>query len=318
MTRYILKRIGLALVTLVLLSMIVFAAAQLLPGDLGRSVLGRDASAEAVAEYNHAHGTDRSAVVQYLDWASGLPRADFGKSLVPPEQPVWDVIQPALLNSLRLAVYAFLLVVPFGILGGILSGLRVGKATDRGITIVGLSLAVVPEFVTGLVLILVFSIWAGWLPVTAQWEPGAGPLDQVKHLTLPAIALTLVLFGYVARITRAGVVEALEADYTRTAFLKGLPRKTVIRRHVLRNAILPTIAVIATQVGYLLGGLVAIELLFNYRGIGLTTLEAAQLRDYTVLSAGVLVIGFTYVVVTLVADIISALLNPRIRFEASE
>jgi peptide/nickel transport system permease protein len=318
MGRYIAKRVGLALVTLVLLSIIVFAAAQLLPGDLGRSVLGRDASAEAVAEYNHAHGTDRSPVVQYLDWASGLPRADFGKSLVPPEEPVWDVIRPALLNSLKLAVYAFLLVVPFGILGGILSGLRVGKATDRGITVVGLSLAVVPEFVTGLVLILVFSIWAGWLPVTAQWEPGAGPLDQVKHLTLPAIALTLVLFGYVARITRAGVVEALEADYTRTAFLKGLPRKTVIRRHVLRNAILPTIAVIATQVGYLLGGLVAIELLFNYRGIGLTTLEAAQLRDYTVLSAGVLVIGFTYVVVTLVADIISALLNPRIRFEASE
>jgi peptide/nickel transport system permease protein len=318
MCRYIAKRLGLAVITLVLLSMIVFGAAQLLPGDLGRTVLGRDASAEAVAEYNHQHGTDRSAVVQYLDWAGGVVRGDFGNSLVPPEQPVWDVIEPALLNSLKLAVFAFVLVVPFGMLGGVLSGLRVGKATDRGITVVGLSLAVVPEFVTGLVLILVFSIWAGWLPVTAQWEPGSGPLTQVKHLTLPAIALTLVLFGYVARITRAGVVEALDADYTRTAFLKGLPRKTVIRRHVLRNAILPTIAVVATQVGYLLGGLVAIELLFNYRGIGLTTLEAAQLKDYTVLSAGVLIIGFTFVVVTLVADVLSALLNPRIRFEARE
>ena len=318
MARYVAKRLGLAVITLVLLSMIVFAAAQLLPGDLGRSVLGRDASAEAVAEYNREHGTDRPAVVQYLDWAGGVARGDFGDSLVPPEQAVWDVIEPALLNSLKLAVFAFVLVVPFGILGGVLSGLRVGKATDRGITVVGLSLAVVPEFVTGLVLILVFSIWAGWLPVTAQWEPGAGPLTQVKHLTLPAIALTLVLFGYVARITRAGVVEALDADYTRTAYLKGLPRKTIIRRHVLRNALFPTIAVIATQVGYLLGGLVAIELLFNYRGIGLTTLEAAQLKDYTVLAAGVLIIGFTYVVVTLVADILSALLNPRIRFEASE
>ena len=318
MGRYIAKRLGLAVVTLILLSMIVFGASQLLPGDLGRTVLGRDASAEAVAEYNHEHGTDRSPVVQYIDWASSGVRGDFGKSLVPPEQPVWDVIRPALLNSLKLAIYAFLLVVPFGILGGVLSGLRVGKATDRGITVVGLSLAVVPEFVTGLVLILVFSIWAGWLPVTAQWDPGAGVVSQVQHLTLPAIALTLVLFGYVARITRAGVVEALDADYTRTAFLKGLPRKTVIRRHVLRNAILPTIAVVATQVGYLLGGLVAIELLFNYRGIGLTTLEAAQLKDYTVLSAGVLIIGFTFVVVTLVADVLSALLNPRIRFEASE
>ena len=318
MARYIAKRLGLALITLVLLSMIVFASSQLLPGDLGRSVLGRDATADAVAEYNHEHGTDRSIVVQYLDWAGGVAHGDLGRSLVPPEQPVWGVLRPALLNSLKLAVFAFCLVVPFGILGGVLSGLRAGKVTDRSITVVGLSLAVVPEFVTGLVLILVLSIWAGWLPVTAQWEPGAGPLTQVKHLTLPAIALTLVLFGYVARITRAGVVEAMDADYTRTAVLKGLPHNTVIRRHVLRNAVLPTIAVIATQVGYLLGGLVAIELLFNYRGIGLTVLEAAQLKDYTVLAAGVLIIGFTYVVVTLIADILYALLNPRIRFEASE
>ncbi len=318
MARYVLKRIGLAVVTLVLLSMVVFASSQLLPGNLGRAVLGQFASAEAVAEYNHEHGADRPVVVQYLDWAGGAVRGDFGKSLTPSETPVWDVIRPALINSLKLALFAFVLVVPLGILGGVLSGLRVGKATDRGITVVGLSLAIVPEFVTGLVLILVLSIWAGWLPVTAQWEPGAGPLTQVKHLTLPAIALTLVLFGYVARIARAGVVEALDADYTRTAYLKGLPHETVIRRHVLRNALLPTIAVIATQVGYLLGGLVAIEYLFNYRGVGVTVLEAAQLKDFTVLAAGVLIIGFTYVVVTLVADILSAVLNPRIRFQAAE
>ncbi|MCI0634396.1 MAG: ABC transporter permease [Actinobacteria bacterium] len=318
MARYVAKRLGLALITLVLLSMVVFAASQLLPGDLGRSVLGRDATEEAVDEYNREHGTDRPVVVQYLDWASGAAHGDFGTSLVPPEPPVWEVIGPALLNSLKLAIFAFLLVVPLGILGGVVSGLRAGRATDRGITVFGLSLAVVPEFVTGLVLILVFSIWLGWLPVTAQWEPGAGPLTQIKHLTLPAAALTLVLFGYVARITRAGVVEALDADYTRTAYLKGLPRKRVVRSHVLRNALLPTIAVIATQVGYLLGGLVAIELLFNYRGIGLTILEAAQFKDYTLLTAAVLIIGFTYLVVTLVADVLSALLNPRIRLGGSE
>jgi peptide/nickel transport system permease protein len=316
--RYIAKRLGLALITLVLLSMIVFSASQLLPGYLGRSVLGRDASAEAVAEYNHKHGTDRSVVVQYLDWAGGVAHGDLGTSLVPPEQPVWDVLRPALLNSLKLAIFAFCLVVPLGILGGVLSGLRAGRLTDRTITVVGLSLAVVPEFVTGLVLILVFSIWAGWLPVTAQSDPGSGALAQIRHLVLPAVALTLVLFGYIARITRAGVVEAMDADYTRTAVLKGLPRKTVIRRHVLRNALLPTTAVVATQVGYLLGGLVAIELLFNYRGIGLTVLEAATLKDYTVLGAGVMIIGFTYVMVTLVADLLSALINPRVRFAPSE
>ena len=295
-----------------------FATAQLLPGNVGRSVLGRDASEEAVAQYNREHGTDRSAVVQYVDWLGGAVQGDLGTSLVPPEPPVWDVVRPALVNSAKLAVYAFLLVVPLGLLGGIFAGLRVGRPTDRTITVVGLSLAVVPEFVTGLVLILGFSIWLGWLPVTAQWEPGAGALTQVEHLTLPAIALAIVLFGYIARITRAGVVEALDADYTRTAYLKGLPRSTVIRRHVLRNALMPTIAVVATQVGYLFGGLVAIEFLFNYQGLGLMVLQAAEQKDFTLLTAGVLVVGVVYLVFTLLADILFAMLNPRIRFAAAE
>jgi peptide/nickel transport system permease protein len=281
-------------------------------------VLGPYATEEAVAAYNHEHGTDRPAVVQYVDWLGGIVSGDLGNSLAPPGPPVWDIVEPALVNSMKLALYAFLVVVPFGILGGVFAGLRAGRATDRSITVVGLSLAVVPEFVTGLVLILVFSIWLGWLPVTAQWEPGAGPLTQVRYLTLPALALAIVLFGYIARITRAGVVEALDADYTRTAYLKGLPRETVIRRHVLRNALMPTIAVIATQVGYLVGGLVAIEYLFNYQGLGLMILQAAQQKDFTLLTAGVLVVGVVYLVFTLVADILFALLNPRIRFEAAE
>jgi peptide/nickel transport system permease protein len=318
MARYIVRRLGLALITLLLLSAIVFTTAQLLPGNVGRSVLGRDASEEAVAEYNHEHGTDRPAVVQYFDWLNGIVHGDLGESLAQSDVPVWDILRPALINSMKLAVFAFLLVVPFGILGGVFAGLRVGRPTDRTITVVGLSLAVVPEFVTGLVLILVFSIWLGWLPVTAQWEPGAGPATQVQYLTLPALALAIVLFGYIARITRAGVVEALDADYTRTAYLKGLPRETVIRRHVLRNALMPTIAVVATQVGYLVGGLVAIEYLFNYQGLGLMILQAAQQKDFTVLTAGVLVVGTVYLVVTLVADILFALLNPRIRYEAAE
>jgi peptide/nickel transport system permease protein len=227
---------------------------------------------------------------------------------------VWEILGPAVGNSAKLGVYAFLLVVPLGILGGVFAGLRAGRATDRTITVVGMSLVVVPEFVTGLVLILVFSIWLGWLPVTAQWEEGAGFLTQARHLTLPAIALAIVLFGYIARIARAGVVEALDADYTRTAYLIGLSHETVIRRHVLRNALLPTIAVVATQVGYLVGGLVAIEFLFNYQGLGLTVLHAAELKDFTLLTAAVLVVGVVYLLVTLVADILFALLNPRIRY----
>ncbi len=295
-----------------------FATAQLLPGNVGRSVLGRDASEEAVAEYNHEHGTDRPAVVQYLDWLGGAVQGDLGESLAQTGVPVWDIVEPALVNSMKLAVFAFLLVVPLGILGGVLAGLRVGRPIDRTITVVGLSLAVVPEIVTGLVLILVFSIWLGWLPVTAQSDPGAGALTQIRYLTLPALALVIVLFGYIARITRAGVVEALDADYTRTAYLKGLPHRTVIRRHVLRNALMPTIAVIATQVGYLFGGLVAIEFLFNYQGIGLMVLQAASQKDFTLLTAGVMVVGTVYLLFTLVADILFALINPRIRYGTAE
>ena len=281
-------------------------------------MLGRDASEEAVAEYNHEHGTDRPAVVQYLDWLGGAVQGDLGESLAQTGVPVWDIVDPALVNSMKLAVFAFLLVVPLGILGGVLAGLRVGRPTDRTITVVGLSLAVVPEIVTGLVLILVFSIWLGWLPVTAQSDPGAGALTQIRYLTLPALALVIVLFGYIARITRAGVVEALDADYTRTAYLKGLPHRTVIRRHVLRNALMPTIAVIATQVGYLFGGLVAIEYLFNYQGIGLMVLQAASQKDFTLLTAGVMIVGTVYLLFTLVADILFALINPRIRYGTAE
>ena len=294
-----------------------FGTAQLLPGDVGRAVLGRDAPEEVVAEYNREHGTDRPAVVQYVDWLGGAVQGDLGTSLAT-DLPVWDIVGPALKNSLKLAALAFVIFVPLGILGGILAGLRVGSATDRTITVVGLSLAVIPEIVTGLVLILVFAIWLGWLPVTAQSEPGAGPLTQVKYLTLPAFAVVIVLFGYIARITRAGVVEALEADYARTAYLKGLPHKTVIRRHVLRNALMPTIAVVATQAGYLVGSLVAIEFLFNYQGIGLMVLQAAEQKDFTLLTAGVVVVGMGFLFVTLLADILFAMINPRIRYGAAE
>jgi peptide/nickel transport system permease protein len=317
MTRFLLKRIGLALITLVLLSMIVFAVSTILPGNVGRAVLGPFATQESVDALNEQLGTDRPVVEQYLDWARGLLHGDLGTSLTK-QVSAWDLLSQALENSFKLALVAFLICVPLSILGGIVSGLRYGRATDRGITIAGISFAAMPEFVTGIVLILVFAIWLGWLPVTAQWDEGANALTQFKYLLLPAFTLTLVLFGYIARITRAGVIEALESDYTRTAYLKGLPSSVVVRRHVLRNALLPTIAVVAVQIGYLVGGLVVVEVLFNYQGVGLLIYEAARQKDLPLLTAGVLVIGIVYLVVTLIADILYAVLNPRIRLEAFE
>jgi peptide/nickel transport system permease protein len=184
--------------------------------------------------------------------------------------------------------------------------------------VTGLSLTSVPEFVSGIVLIVIFGVTLKWLPVTASAGAGAGVFNQFRHLILPAIPLVLVLFGYIARMARAGTIEVLNSDYTRTAVLKGLPEATVIRRHVLRNSLLPTITVIATQTGYLIGGLVVVEVLFNYQGLGNLIYKAAVGKDFAMLEAGVLIIGVVYVVATLIADVLLTLLNPRLRLGGTE
>ena len=317
MYRFLLKRFGLALITLVLLSLIVFAAAQLLPGNLGRNILGPFASERDVALYNHEHGVDRPFLTQYWDWISAFVRGDMGESLQY-NVPVSSLLVPSLENSLKLAGLAFVFVVPISILGGIVSALRRGRPTDRTITIVGISLTSIPEFVTAIVLIVVFGIVLGWLPVGAAAPEGANFFTQIHYLLLPTFALVAVLFGYIARITRAGMLEALDADYARTAYLKGLGPQQVIGGHLLRNALLPTIAVIATQTGYLIGGLLVIEKLFNYNGIGQRIYVAAQNKDYTMLQSGVMIVGVVYLTATLIADILYSVLNPRIRYGGGE
>jgi peptide/nickel transport system permease protein len=315
--RFLLKRLALAAITLVVLSMIVFAAAQLLPGDIGRNVLGPFASPADVIKFNHEHGVDRPIVSQYWTWVSHFVRGNLGTSLQY-NVPVADLLGPSLVNSLKLAALAFVLVVPLSILGGTVAALRRNKLTDRVITIAGLSLTSIPEFVTAIVLIVIFGVVLKWLPVSATAPPGAGVLTQIKFLLLPSFALVAVLFGYIARITRAGVIEAIDADYTRTAFLKGLSTRRVLFRHVLRNSLLPTIAVVATQTGYLIGGLLVIEKLFNYNGIGQRIYVAATNKDFTLLQSGVLIVGMVYLAATLFADLLYSLLNPRIRFGGSE
>jgi peptide/nickel transport system permease protein len=294
----------------------VFVAAQILPGDVGRRILGRDASPEAVAALNEELGTDRPILAQYWDWVSGFVRGDLGESYNL-RVPVSDLVVDALGNSFKLALVAFVIVVPLGVAGGVYAALREGRSADRFITIAGLSATVVPEFVSSIILILIFGLWLELLPITAAWPEGAGLLTQLKHLILPSLPLVLVLFGYLARMARAGTIEALDADYTRTAVLKGLPQRTVIRRHVLRNALLPTIAVVATQTGYLIGGLVVIEVIFNYQGIGRLLFEAVQAKDFPMLQSAVLVVGVIYLLATLVADLAYSLLNPRIRYPAT-
>jgi peptide/nickel transport system permease protein len=317
MATFLLRRLGLMILTLWLLTVIVFLGGQVLPGDPARATLGQLASPAAVQALDHQLGVDRPLITRYLSWLGGLLHGNMGTSYAY-RTAVEPFIRAALINSVKLAVLAFVIVVPLGIFGGVIAALRVGRGTDRAISVTGLSLSTVPEFVSGIVVIVVFGVTLKWLPVTASAGAGASILNQLRHLILPAIPLVLVLFGYIARMARAGTIEALNSDYTRTAVLKGLPQATVIRRHVLRNSLLPTITVIATQTGYLIGGLVVVETLFNYQGLGNLIYKAAVAKDFPMMEAGILVIGVVYVVATLIADLLLTWLNPRLRLGGAE
>lgn len=294
-----------------------FVAAQILPGNVARARLGPFADQRSVDVLNHQLGTDKPLLTQYWGWISGFVHGDFGQSLVF-NAAVRPFVFDALKNSLKLAAVAFVLVVPISILGGIVAALRYGKLTDRIITTVGQTVTTIPEFVSGIVLIIVLGVWLNVLPISATTAPGAGPVDQIYHLILPAMPLGLVLFGYIARMARAGTIASLDADYTRTAYLKGLSRSVVVRRHVLRNALLPTITVIASQVTYLIGGLLIIEVLFNYQGIGLLIFSSANSKDFPMLESGVLTVAIAAMLASLIADIAYSLLNPRIRHASAE
>ena len=317
MTSYVLRRVGLALLTLFLLSIIIFFAGEVLPGNPGRAILGPFAAESAVKALDQQLGVNRPILTQYWAWLTGILHGDLGTSYQF-RSPVSTFLWPALGRSLKLAAVAFVIVVPVSIVGGVLAALYRGRLVDRSISVAGLSLSTVPEFVSGIVLIVVFAIGLKWLPVSANAPAGSSPLTQLRYLILPAIALVLILFGYIARMARAGTIEALDSDYVRTATLKGLPRSVVIRRHVLRNSLLPTITVIATQTGYLIGGLVVVETLFNYPGLGRLIFTAVTDKDFPMLEAGVLVIGVVYLLATLVADILYTVLNPRIRLQGAE
>ena len=317
MVTFLARRLGLMILTLWIISLIVFFAGQILPGDPGRAILGNLASARSVQILDTQLGVNKPLLSRYLSWIGGLLHGNFGISYSY-RTAVEPFIRAAMINSVKLALLAFVIVVPLGIIGGVIAALYAGRPLDRIISVTGLSLATVPEFVSGIVLIVVFGVTLKVLPVTASAGAGAGDLTQFRHLILPAIPLVFVLFGYIARMARAGTIEALNSDYARTAVLKGLPRATMIRRHILRNSLLPTITVIATQTGYLIGGLVVVETLFNYQGIGNLIYKAAQAKDFPMLEAGVLTIGVVYVLATLAADLLLVALNPRLRAGGSD
>ena len=318
MKRFILQRLGLAVITVFLVCVIVFFLTHILPGDVARQYLGKGATEDDLRDFRRLFDLDKPLLTQLFSWINDLIHFDLGQSMQY-RGPVSELLGPAIGYSSKLAAVAFFIIVPLSIAGGVLAAVYRGKRIDRAITVGGLSAAVIPEFVWAIILVLLFGVTFEIFPVTAF--PGKGDktvLNQIWHLVLPSISLLLVLFGYIARITRAGVIEALDSDYMRTAVLKGLSRRKAVVKHVLRNALLPTIAVIASQVPYLIGGLIAVEIVFNYPGFGTILKGAVDARDYSVLQAGVVVSSLVIVSFQLIADILFALLNPRIRQKISE
>jgi peptide/nickel transport system permease protein len=318
MKKYILKRIGLSAITVSIVAIIVFFMTHVLPGNVARKYLGRDATLEDMEYFNKMNGLDRPLFSQLTSWIGDLLSGNLGNSMQT-NRSVTEMLTPALQYSAKLAGLAFVVIIPISILGGIAAAMKRGKILDRIVTVGGLSAAVIPEFIWAVVLVLLFGVTFQIFPVTAfPDEVGAGIGTQIFYLTLPSISLLLVLFGYIARITRAGVIESLESDYVRTAVLKGLSRRKAVLKHALRNALLPTIAVIANQIPYLIGGLVAVEIVFNYPGFGTLLLSAVSARDYAILQSGVMITSTVIVLFQLVADILFAVLNPRIRQRISE
>jgi peptide/nickel transport system permease protein len=310
LTRLVITRVGLALLTLLLVSMLVFATVQLLPGNLGRTVLGPYATDEQVAALNDRVGEDDPAPVRYANWLSDFVRGDWGTSAAL-RQPVRPLVLDRLANSLLLALYALALAVPVGVALGMLAARRRGRALDAAVSTTSVSLLAMPEFVVGTILSILFAVELGWFPVSARVPDDVASFFH--ELTLPATVLALVLFGSLTRIARAATLAALDADYTRTATLKGLPSRTVLARHVLPNVLPPTVAAIGAHVGYLVGGIVVVETLFAYPGLGKLLLDSALAHDLAPLQACVLATAVVVMIANLAADVAASALNPRLR-----
>lgn len=314
MGRYILRRLILLVGTLIVTSLIIFALTQFLPGDVARLILGREASPESIAQFNERFGLDQPIVVQYVDWLTGFVTGDWGVSFSAGNPRVSTQVIDKLGNSLVLAGFTLLIAIPISVVLGIIAAVRENSWVDSIVSIVSLSVVGLPEFVTGVILINIFALGFGWFSATTPPFSELETLgDWLNVLVLPSITASFVLIGYVTRMSRAGVIDELKKDYVRTAKLKGLSPRQIMFRHVLRNALLPTITVIAISIGWLIGGLVVIEQVFNYKGLGSLLVDAVKQKNLPVLQAVSMIVVFTFAFSNLVADLLYALLNPRIR-----
>jgi peptide/nickel transport system permease protein len=295
------------------MTVMVFAIVHILPGSVAHMILGEYATNAAIAEMEERLGLNLPLYEQYWRWFSGLMRGDFGQSLTM-ERPVGPVILEALGRSAILASISIVLVAIFGIALGIHSATHVNSWSDRGFTLMQYFFIAVPEFFWCILVIIFFAVWLGWLPATG-YTPLAdgGFLGWAKHLILPISTLVLGLIAHVSRLTRSSMLEAIESKYVLAARAKGLPERIVLRRHALPNALLPTITILAVDVGILIGGIVVVESVFAFPGLGRMLIYAIDHQDIPLMMGGMIVITAIYALANLAADILYAVLNPRIR-----
>ncbi|MEQ9333680.1 ABC transporter permease [Thalassobaculum sp.] len=308
----ILKRLGLGVLTLLVISVLIFSAVELLPGDVAEAVLGQGATAENVAAMREKLGLDQPAPVRYLDWLAGAVTGDFGTSLTSDER-VSQKIGPRLLNTLFLASYAAVIAVPLAIVLGVMVALLRNTLFDRVANVLTLTSISSPEFFLGYILILYLAVKAPLFPAIASLSQGMSFPDLLHRTFLPALTMVLVVTAHMMRMTRAAIINLLASPYIEMARLKGAPAWKVIVRHALPNAWAPIINVVALNLAYLITGVVLVEVVFVYPGIGQLLVDAVSKRDFPVVQAVCLIFAATFILLNLAADIGAILTNPRLR-----
>jgi len=310
---FVIRRLLLGLIVLIMVSIVVFAATQALPGDPARAILGRSATPQSLAALRLKLHLDQPVFTQYWTWLTGLLRGNLGTSLAA-QEPVTTLLGPKLVNSSVLVAVSAIVSIPVSIAIGSWAALKREKIFDTVTSNLLLALAALPEFVVAVVLVLllattVFQV----LPAISRIPPGSGPWNYPSALVLPVLTLVIAVAPYVARIMRASMVEVLESDYIEMARLKGLPERTVMIRHALPNALGPVFQVIALNLAYLAGGIVVVEYVFDYTGIGSGLQEAVLNHDLPVVQALAMLIAALYVVLNLLADVATIMVTPRLR-----
>ncbi|MEM6588142.1 MAG: ABC transporter permease [Pseudomonadota bacterium] len=312
MINLLLRRLGLGVVTVWLVSVIIFSGMEVLPGDACTVVLERDAQGEVLENCRKNLGLDKSAVQRYLDWAAGAAVGDFGVS-ADGITKISTEVALRVKNSILLAAGALSVGVPLAIILGIIAGLARDRFPDIFVSTAAIFAMTIPEFVSATILVLILSIWLGWLPAVVLTPADAPMLDFWPEFIPAVIVLIMVMVAHIMRMVRSSVIEVMASEYVQMATLKGVPYWQIVFRHALPNALLPAINVVALTVAWLLGGVVVVEVVFNYPGIGRMMIDAISDRDLPIIQALVMLIAATYVLVNLVADLASMLLNPRLR-----